>query len=382
MNVHTSRDPLAGTRPAFLPDPDAPVDPVRRERDLRAVFDQPRPGAARPAFRRLPVMAAAVVVAAVVGGVVTAAQDTGPVESPRQVLLAVADAAARHPDRTTGRYWYVRQRQSGIQAMWPGPDNDAYQVTLESGSESWVSRTGEDDSVDVTSLDLVTRPLTERDRVEWDKAGNPVGIPDAEPAPGAAPAPPLPTSMPPTASWTTGPRAFWIGGVETSIAQALAWPTDGARLKELLLDRFHGSAPGEAVPAGETDWLMWETQLLLDGTVPTTAGTRAAAYQLLAELPGFRVMEDTGVPGTVGIARQIRSGWSYTVDNALLEWQVIIDPDTGALREWRLVLAEPGGEVRELPAGTVIHSQVIEQVGWVDTDPVVPPDADHFGLGE
>jgi hypothetical protein len=382
MSLRTGHDPLAGTRPAFLPDQDTPIDPVRRERDLRAILAHPRP-VVRPAPRRLSVaslVAAGAVVVAVVIGTTTASEVPGQDESPRAVLLAVADATATTAAPTPGRYWHVRQHSTSVEAMWPGRDHDAYLVVVDSGAESWTSRTGADRSVDVSQLDLRTRALTERDQAEWDKAGNPVGIPDAEPTPGAPPPPPMPRTVPPSAQWLAGAQVFRIGGVETSVAEVLALPTDGARLKEFLLERFRANPPTGGEPTEETEWLMWEADTLIGGRVPTTPGTRAAAYEMLAGLPGFRVMGGGEVPeGMVGVAREVRTGWNYTIENALVEWQVIIDPDTGSLREWRLVLVEPGSEERRLPAGTVIHAVTVEQVGWVDTDPIVPDDADQFG---
>ncbi|OLF09079.1 hypothetical protein BLA60_21070 [Actinophytocola xinjiangensis] len=365
-------DLVKGTRPDFLPRPDDPIDPVRRERDLRAVFDQPRPAATRMRSRRLLVPAA---VAAVVAAVLVSSVN-GPDESPRRVLLAAA-AAAKAPDPVTGRYWHARSRTTTVEAMWPGRDHGRYLVSLDTGQQRWSSLTGADDSVDLTGVDIVTRPLSEQDRVVWEKAGRPVGIPDAEPAPGASPAPSLPSSQPPSATVSSGPVTYWIGGLESTIEDLLALPTDGARLRSWLLERYRNGGSGD-----ETDWLMWETMSLLDGSLPTTPGTRAAAYELLADLPGFHVMADTGIPGTVGISRQTRGGWSYTVKDALLDWQVIIDPETGALREWRYALAEPGGEVRELPAGTAILTQTVERIGWVNTAPVIPPGTDIFPVGE
>ncbi|GAB3469240.1 CU044_5270 family protein [Actinophytocola sediminis] len=386
MNARTRRDPLAGTRPPFLPNPDDPHDPARRERDLRAILDQPQQVATtrRVGTRRLPVATlatAGVLVAAMIFALTTAADDPGPVRTPQQVLLAVADAAAKEATPAPGRYWHVRRHVTDINLMWPGKDHDEYLVTTESDAASWVSRTGAELSVTVDQLGLTTRALTDRDQAEWDRAGNPVGIPDASPAPDAPPAPPMPSTVPPSAIWMAGEQTHAIGGVQTPVSEVLTLPTDPARLRALLLDRFH-TQPPTGGPTDETEWLMWEADTLLSGTVPTTPGTRAAAYRMLADLPGFRVMDGGELPdGSVGVARAVRMGWSYTVENALLEWQVVIDPDTGSLREWRLVLLEPGSERRRLPVGTVVHAETVEQVGWVDADPVLPAGTDEFGYG-
>jgi hypothetical protein len=50
--------------------------------------------------------------------------------------------------------------------------------------------------------------------------------------------------------------------------------------------------------------------------------------------------------------------------------------------EWRQVLVEPGTEERRLPVGTVVVATTVEQVGWVDTEPVVPPGAKIYEAGK
>jgi hypothetical protein len=270
-----TRDPLAGTRPAFMPDPREPIDPERRERDLRAILDQPRP-VVRARLRRLPavtVAAGVVVAAVVVATTVSGGPDAGPAASPRQVLLAAAEAAA-DADAATGRYWHLRTRERSIEAMWPGRNHGAYLVSVRNGSESWISRTGADRSVSVDQIDLTTRALTDRDKAEWDKAGNPAGIPDAAPAPDAPPRPPMPPTVAPTAIWESGELVFTIGGVSTPLGEVLALPTDPVRLKAFLLDRFRAGG----VAGDQTEWLTWEADTLISGDVPTTPGTRAAAY--------------------------------------------------------------------------------------------------------
>jgi hypothetical protein len=386
MNIRIRRrDPLAGTRPAFMPDPGEPVDPERRERDLRAIFDAPRPaGAQQPFLRgrlRLAVVVAGVV-AAVVIAITPGANGPNAQASPREVLLAAADAMASTPAPEPGRYWHIRERSTGIETMWPGRNHGPYMVITESGSEKWDSRTGAEDTLSVYSIDVVTRALTPQDQVEWDKAGNPVGIPDASPAPGVPPLPSLPTSQPPSAHWRSGENSYNVAGKNRSTSEVLELPTDTEDLKAYLLEQFREEGPNGENPKDVNEWLTWEAEGLLS-YVPTTPGTRAAAYRLLADLPGYRVLDAAELPdgSGVGLARTIRGGWSYTVENATVEHQMIIDPDTGSLRTERMVLLEPAGEVRRLPAGTVLYSNSIEHIGWVDTDPVVPPGAEELHTG-
>lgn len=379
MNAKT-KDPLAGTRPAFMPDPGTPVDPDHRERALRTIFDSPPPAGTRQPFRRGRLRLATVaagVAAAVVIAIMPGTDAPNAQASPREVLLAAADAVATTTAPAPGRYWHLRQRSTSVYLMWPGPDHGAYLVRTGSGSELWNSRTGAEESLDVRSIDIVTHPFAPQDEETWDKAGNPVGIPDASPAPGVPPLPSLPTYQPPSAAWHGGDNSYNVAGRNRSTSEVLALPTDAAELRAFLLTGFDQEGSQD-----ETEWLTWEAEGLLT-YVPTTPGTRAAAYRLLADLPGYRVLDAAELPdgAGVGLARTARGGWDEVVKNGLVEHQLVIDPDTGSMTMQRMVLLEPGSEERKVPVGTVLHANVIEHIGWVDTEPVVPPGADVVHQG-
>ncbi|OLF14824.1 CU044_5270 family protein [Actinophytocola xanthii] len=383
MKNRTTGDPLAGTRPPFIPDPGEPVDPDRRERDLRAILAQPREVAPRPSpapmrrrVRTLTAAAAAVLVAAVVVANTPSSEpsEAGPVESPREVLLAAADAAADAPAPTASRYWYTRTRSHRVELVPAAAGHAAYHVVVGLGGESWVSRTRADPGVGLT-LDVTTRPLTDRDDAEWKKAGKPLGGPLIPTDPNTG-EPALGFSVEPVRA---GELKFFLAEREIPLSEVLALPTDPAGLTAYLRDRFRRAALGRVDPSTESHWLAWEAARLLSGEMPTTRETRVAAYTMLADLPGLRTMNRTELPdgAVVGVAAEERTGpHADVVTNGVVELQLIIDPATGLLKEKRDVVVEPGTGTSRVPVGTVTYSETVVQGHWVDTDPVLPPGTD------
>ena len=368
MNTRTRRDPLAGTRPTFMPDPDAPIDPDRRDQDLRVILDGVTLDSARTARqpfprRRLGLAAvAAGVVTAVVIAVTPGTDAPNAPPSARDVLLAAAEAVSDTSVPTSGKYWHTRMRYEGIHTYPAGPGHDSYRLFLKGDNESWLSRTGAEKSIWVHNVGVTARPVTPADEAEWTKAGGPAVVPG----------PPRPSAM-----WRNGPNTHRIAGGPRSTEEVLGLPTDAAALKAYLLERVPDDevgGNGDAMDVNE--WLAWEAEGLL--TAPATPGTRAAAYRLLADLPGFRLMEADELPpgADIGLARTAPSRWHFVVENAQLEHQLIIDPDTGSLQMTRTVVAEPGTEPRTLPAGTVLDTYTFQHAGWGDTEPVVPPEAE------
>jgi len=342
---NTTRDPLAGTRPAFFPAPDDPADPNRRERDLRVILAEPRPARTRRAVRRprlLPVTAvAAAAAAAIVAGVVVVDGDSGaPARtSAQRVLLAAADTVESAAATEVGRYWHTASRHYNTSRQ------GEYVVTLDSGEESWYSSSAADQTVSVNGIDATLR--SQPPGAESDLAG----------------------------AWAQswdGPERFNVAGTTMPLDEVLALPTEPAALKSWLLEQFEQNPP--EYPMELTDRFL-DAALGLLSSVPTTAETRAATYRMLAELPELRTMDASELPaGTVGIAHEMRYISEETA-NGLVDYQLIIDPDTGQLVENQMILLEPGTEDAPLPVGTILYHVTFQPAGWVDTDPVVPEGA-------
>jgi hypothetical protein len=365
-DTDTRRDPLAGTRPTFFPNPTDAADPVRRDQDLLAILAEPRPASARrsdtPRRLRLAAAAAAVLAAVTVATALPDEQQTpAPDASARQVLLAAAHATATTQEPATGRYWHERTREGGVDSQGDGADR--FRMTWESSAENWWSGTGKDPSVQLSGI-YTNRPFSPQDRPEWSKV-----YPPEPPAP-------------PSATRIGGEPMFYFTGFKLTMSELRALPTTAEALETWLLDRYREIPPDEPWRVERTEWLVWEAVQLLS-QVPATSGTRSAAYEMLANLPGFRAMDASELPNEslVGVARTTRRGpgdvgtGEDTVHNGVVDQQVIIDPDTGKLVTDQYVLVEPGSEATPYPPGTVLYYTTVEHAGWLDTEPVLPPDA-------
>lgn len=347
---NTTRDPLAGTRPAFFPEQDAPIDPDRRDRELRAILAEPRSTKTRRALRvprLVPVTAVAAAAALAVGVVVVIGGESQvpPPTDAQQVFLAAADATESTATPAPGRFWYTDSRH--YNKYW----EDQYLVTLESGSETWNSSSAEDQSLSL--------------HWTYTKISEPPGV---KPEPTNAGGPPM------VSQWSDR-NVYFLGDERLSLDEVLALPTDPETLKARVLSGLEETPPEYPQELGSRIVSVGR-QLLHD--LPATAQTRAATYRMLAsiDLPGLRVMDESELPdGTVGVAYQMRHTDDETVDDGLVDYQLIMDPDTGQLLENQIVLLENGDEARPMPVGTILYHVSYERSEWTNTDPVVPPGA-------
>lgn len=353
---NTTRDPLAGTRPAFFPEQDAPIDPDRRDRELRAILAEPRSTKTRRAFRLprlVPVMAVTAAAALAVGVVVVGGESEAPSPNAAQrVLLAAADATESTAAPTPGRFWHIASRH--YTRYW----EDQYLVTLESGDETWFSSSAEDQSLSMHRT--------------YTKTSEPAGVKPEPADPGG----------PPWVQRWSDPNVYFLGDERLSLDEVLALPTDPETLKARVLKGLEEHPPPYPQELGSR---IVSVGLQLLHHIPATVETRAATYRMIAsiDLPGLRVMDESELPdGAVGVAYQMRHTNDQTVDDALVDYQLIMDPSTGQLLENQIVLLENGNEAKALPVGTIVYHVTFESAGWLNTDPVLPPGAEFPPIPE
>ncbi|ROO90859.1 hypothetical protein EDD29_8600 [Actinocorallia herbida] len=142
-----------------------------------------------------------------------------------------------------------------------------------------------------------------------------------------------------------------LGGRPITLDQVRALPTDADGLEAALADRMPGIEKEEL-----RDTIIFEAGIDMIMRLPVTAEVRAAAYEMLAGLPG---VESTGV-----IADPLgRRGPSVATnadgaDNVL--YQLILDEKTG------LPLATQTVEVAD---GGTSGASVVTEIGWTDEKP-------------
>ncbi|GAA3583039.1 hypothetical protein GCM10022419_075980 [Nonomuraea rosea] len=298
--------------------------------------------------RRVMILAAAAV-ALVIGAIallLPQAARPPAAATPQQVLTEAAGRLAARP-AGTGRYWRLETEEllrtkgedgylveeRGLDVLAFGQDNDVY---------SWYEA--------VSAV-----PYGAKNTETWRRAGSPKLCParGCDKNPRSYPRHTLAEALIfGTDARATNRKANWA----PTPAELLALPQEAGALKAALSKRY---------PAGSSvsraDWMLRAgTRLVRD--VPATSGTRAAAYLMLATLPGVSVIDQVRDPeGRLGVALQLpASGGDRT--------QLVIDRQSGDLLAVQHVGPVPG-----LGAGVPWMASIIKQAGWSDTRPAPPP---------
>ncbi|GAA2441323.1 CU044_5270 family protein [Streptomyces macrosporus] len=368
---------LAAARPGHL-DPDRPVDPEVRARELdramlsaRAEEGAERAPAAKPARRPLwrprPVWGAALTATAAAVAAAVIVSGTPGVEGvrpggtdvarrtlgPSQVLLAAASDVERTPD-ASGAYWYQEERHGSLREV-PG---EGYTLDVRRLSRRWIAAgTDEQWSQDI---DLGARPASPADEEAWRADGSPKewdltppdapdgaereivthkgeGLIDADAPGGIA-------------------DSGRMGDFDTAELPTLSTEPEKLRTQlTALVDRHYNGPPRIMAE------LLLRTTVHLAFDMPATPRQRAAAYRLLATLPGVRDLGETETrDGRTGKAVAIES---RTGDD---EERLFFDPATGApmAREYVAVTAHDGRE-----PGEVLGYTLITEMTWTDRKP-------------
>ncbi|WP_232667431.1 CU044_5270 family protein [Pseudonocardia sp. TRM90224] len=369
MNTHHSLQRLADARPPQL---DPRPDPGRRRRDLERAFATDRPSRLRRPANRRPMLIAAVGLAAaaavgipLLGQGAFAPSSSGPtiVVSAPQVLLAAAMSAEALP-ATDGAFWRSSELSSSVFRT-PGPGG--YLVEERHRFDTWTAKSPTDPGAWI-STNLGAAPLSPADEEAWRNAGAPDRFTEAL----CVPREPCTERVVPAAS--EPPLAFPVeAGDGISPAQLQQLPTDQEALREHLLKSYTGDNPAAAGDPMDPDTWLFTTGSGLIMKQPVRPEVRAAAFRMLAALPGMTVdphaHDVLGRAGTAVSMRQAVEG------GGVLEHRVLIDVGAGiALGEETVVVEPIPGHTGLPPAGQRWHSTVVESVGWTDERPPAVPD--------
>ncbi|MFF3669726.1 hypothetical protein [Microtetraspora malaysiensis] len=307
-----SADQLAAARKRVLATTQAPpVSPVR---------------AGRRSWTGTALIAAAVmlVVGAVVALVPRPAVEPVAV-TPMQKLEAAAARLAATPE-AKGRYWR-RDTEHVVRTKSVRP----YQVE-ERAME--VLAFGPNRKVYGWREPISAKPYTDEGLKAWRRDGSPQ----------LCPARGCDKNIPAYPSADLGLGLKLADGLKLTLTELRSLPKEPAALRARLLDSYDPQVAVEREP-----WLEGAASRLINS--PATPGTRAAAYLLLANAPGIKVVDD--IPGTFGLdglALQFTGG------------QIVIDRRTGQLL----------GKQGLTPEGVAWSAEIVRKVGWSDVRPVPP----------
>lgn len=376
---------LTEARPDEL---DVAVDPARRQRDLDAAFSTP-PAVRRSRRPMVMAVAGALCLAAlclVAIAVPYALRDDGvrrvaeapPSSHPttalptiramsaRQALLGAAAAAWQLP-AATGAYWHNRGMYITTHRVLEGP----YLVESRQRDDNWVAANAKATSWWITQH-LGARPVNGgpgSDRSYWSVPldikciGAAARCPRShrlDARPGRASASPS----------NLGDKVFDLAGRNVSVADLRKLPADPKRLKARLLATYEGhSTEAESDPMSATVWLFSIGSGLVT-SMPVTPAVRAAAFRMLADLPGIRVIN--GVRDALG-----RTGTAVAITSAIsgggvLEDRLVLDVSSSTALAQESFVLKPDKLRQGFAPGTRWHSHVIVSAGWTDERPVLP----------
>ncbi|MEV6489977.1 CU044_5270 family protein [Actinoplanes sp. NPDC051633] len=281
-----------------------------------------------------------------------------------QILLAAADRSTQST-LGAGRYLVVREESGSVLPVDAG-GGDTYAMLGKTEYESWLVRSGRGDSVTM-SRRLGWVPASPADAQVWRGLGSPARISVLKPTPTGLRRPGSPVDTTPGERQRDvfkGSDVYAIGQENASLANLEELPTEPAALRRKLLSLYRGG--GGDLPTDRDEWLLTVTGNVVVG-LPVSGAVRAAAYRVLADLPGVRalgpVRDQRGRAGE-GVAFT----WSYR-GAGKVEERLIIEPATGRAlsRETRVI--EPGGATAWMRPGGLSTYQLILGVETTDDTP-------------
>ncbi|MFC4466083.1 CU044_5270 family protein [Streptomyces xiangluensis] len=382
---------LADARPAEL-DPSQLAGSRRQREDLARITAATQEGPTRgplawlrPRFVPLgavaTVAASAIVVGTLVGqdsrGTTSAQPGTRPPSATatgldgRMELLGAAKAAAA--STAEGTYWQVTTRGENVDVV--GEPGRRFAVRSTETQEWSVGVRPGTRSLMVIGLDAETEPRTAADEERWRAAGSPRQVESPADADGrmrlarTIGAPGRPTVM----RTDSDNKIYALGPDNVSYQDLRKLPTDTAQLRRQFQRLYERDRGGEN-SGDRTAWMLRQAADVI--TMPVKPGTRAAAYRLLADLPGIRVQGSATDPlGRKGIGITLPDHAETPLGS--VEQRLVVDPSTGALLAELIVLAEPSATARQagLDAGTTVNYSATTRMEWAQRQITVPENA-------
>jgi hypothetical protein len=332
---------LAAANPVWPAEMDDAARSSRAQFLLRSVLARPRARRSRLPHALIPAaLAAAVAVAVAVVSVPRTQPEPPPpapaVTTPRTVLFAAADLAARQ--KQPAQFVHVAGTVGRIVHLGPGSGYNVIRVDSVRSvqpanglpGEGWLT-VGEGGSS--------VRPLTAADAAAYAKHGSP----------GAAKVPK------PGAGQGLYPDLAGDSDFEGDVADL---PGDPAETGTAML----ATVPAPPDPQG---WLFRQGTRLLDTFTDVIGGDqRAKIFRMLAGLTAVRTLDEKADPlgrPALGLAYTER-----TTRYGLIDWQIFVGAGSDQITYTQAVVRQPGPANASLTPGAVQYSTAITSVTWSD----------------
>lgn len=385
---------LADARPDAL-DPARLVDPARQREDLTRIVITPTDGPAARflaprrarAFRPLGVAALAAVAVSVVavGAVDWQRPADRPTAQPPSSTTGVPGeggdfrvdghiellSAARQAESSVaeGTYWQTTTRSQNVDVG--GAGGHLFAMRESSTAEWSVGVRPGTGSLMVAGLDSVTEPLTARDEARWRAAGSPRSVPAEA---GKRLLFTIGAGRPTVMRTNDDDKIYAVGPRNVSYKDLRALPTSSGELRRYLERLCAQANRADTGTAERSAWMLQQAGNLV--TMPVKPGVRAAAYRVMADLPGVRVTGQVTDPlGREGVAVD----FPVTYDGPLgtTRQRLIVDPSTGAMLSDELTLVKPSARAKEagLTAGMTVNYNATTRMSWGEKQITVPDNA-------
>ncbi|MFD8865624.1 CU044_5270 family protein [Streptomyces sp. NPDC059590] len=378
---------LADARPAEF-DPEHLAGSARARHDLSAILAGAREAPEASRFARpftwrwaLPVAATAAVAGVLVATLPQGGSDSdgsrataGPTvdgsrHTPENGRLALLNVANRVESKAAeGAYWQTTTRSGWIGVV-AAPESESVFAVVSSETQQWSHgvRPGTQ-SLWVSGIDDSTEPRTERDTARWRAAGSPKDVTLAETGSRSGGKLGLriesgSEKRPTVTRINQGDKIAAVGADNVTYADLRKLPADTAKLKEYLEGLYEEDRGSEI--SGRTEWMWRQAAGLI--TLPVRPEVRAAAYRVIAGLPGIRSLGEVTDPlGRKGVGFALPA--TERPDYGTARSELIVDPATGALLSDQEVLTKPNAKAAEagLTAGTVVNYTATVKSEWTD----------------
>lgn len=379
---------LADARPDEL-DPARLTDPARQWRDLVRIVAEPVDGrAARRSmrFRPLGAVALVAVAASVVVSVGTfdrqapaappAAQaPSGTAETPvdgHVELLSAARKAEAAP--AEGTYWQTTTLARYVDVA---EVSGRFFAVRSASTEDWsVGVRPGTKSLMVSGLDSEVEPRTAADEAVWKAVGSPhtVQVEVGQQSGTHQVAFTMGAGRPTVMRTDLGGKIYAVGPDNVTYKDLRALPSTSGELRRCLEELYAQDNGADGGTSGRSTWMLRQAGNLV--TMPVKPEVRAAAYRVMAGLPGVRVVGHVADPlGRAGVAVEFPG--TYRTALGTTKQRLVIDPSTGDMLSDELLLVEPSARAKAagLKTGTAVNYQATSRMGWGERQITVPKDA-------
>ena len=310
-------------------------------------------------------------------------------EPAESVLLQMAGLAGSRSQTGAENYWQVSTATGSLAVAGTGTNRYLISQTGDDVTSLGV-RPGEKSFL-VTGEDAVTGPASSGDSLAWRAAGSAKtvevdeaglmkysGTPiDSFIVPGTSPAQARQTVVigrgePSVFQVNSGDYIAAVGGEWLDYAELQDLPNEATVLR-VLLDKVYGQAEGDGgqVAGLSVQWTFSQASNLI--TLPVPSAVRAAAYRVLAGLPGI---EDLGAAndasGRSGLALALPTQTLGALGSVREE--MLVNPRSDSMLAIEQVVVTPSAEARAagLKPGTVVEYTTITGTGWTNRPLALP----------